>query len=44
MLRAHEDVDTDNFLMVNFNAFAPSSLDFFIYCYTRRSCGRSTTG
>ena len=35
MLRAHEDVDSDNFLMVNFNAFAPSSLDFFIYCYTR---------
>ena len=35
MLRTHEEVDTDNFLMVNFNAFAPSSLDFFIYCYTR---------
>ncbi len=35
MLRAHEDIDSDNFLMVNFNAFAPSSLDFFIYCYTR---------
>ncbi len=35
MLKAHEDIDTDNFLMVNFNALAPSSLDFFIYCYTR---------
>ena len=35
MLRAHEEIDTDGFLMVNFNAFAPSSLDFFIYCYTR---------
>ena len=35
MLRAHEGIDSDNFLMVNFNAFAPSSLDFFIYCYTR---------
>ena len=35
MLRAHDDIDTDNFLMVNFNTFAPSSLDFFIYCYTR---------
>ena len=35
MLRGHEDIDSDNFLMVNFNAFAPSSLDFFIYCYTR---------
>ena len=21
--------------MVNFNAFAPSSLDFFIYCFTK---------
>ena len=35
MLRAHDDIDTDGFLMVNFNAFAPSSLDFFVYCYTR---------
>ena len=35
MLRAHDEIDTDGFLMVNFNAFAPSSLDFFIYCYTR---------
>ena len=35
MLRAHDDIDADSFLMVNFNAFAPSSLDFFIYCYTR---------
>ena len=35
MLRAHEDIDADSFLMVNFDAFAPSSLDFFVYCYTR---------
>ena len=35
MLRAHADIDTDKFLMVNFDAFAPSSLDFFVYCYTR---------
>ena len=35
MLRAHDDIDADNFLMVNFNSFAPSSLDFFVYCYTR---------
>ena len=35
MLRAHGDIDAEQFLMVNFNAFAPSSLDFFIYCYTR---------
>ena len=35
MLRAHADIDADKFLMVNFDAFAPSSLDFFVYCYTR---------
>lgn len=35
MLRTHADVDADKFLMVNFDAFAPSSLDFFVYCYTR---------
>ena len=35
MLRGHDGIDADNFLMVNFNAFAASSLDFFIYCYTR---------
>ena len=35
MLRAHDDIAADKFLMVNFDAFAPSSLDFFVYCYTR---------
>ncbi len=35
MLRTHADIDADQFLMVNFDAFAPSSLDFFVYCYTR---------
>ncbi|MBT6273735.1 MAG: mechanosensitive ion channel family protein, partial [Chromatiales bacterium] len=35
MLRSHSGIDGDNFLMVNFNAFAPSSMDFFIWCYTR---------
>ena len=35
MLRTHEGIDADSFLMVNFNSFAPSSLDFFVYCYTR---------
>ncbi|MCY3854907.1 MAG: mechanosensitive ion channel family protein [Rhodospirillales bacterium] len=35
MLRTHADIDADKFLMVNFDAFAPSSLDFFVYCYTR---------
>lgn len=34
MLRAHPDVDENNTLIVNFNAFASSSLDFFVYCFT----------
>ena len=35
MLASHEDIDTSQTLMVNFNAFAPSSLDFFIYTFTK---------
>ncbi len=35
MLMAHPDIDQSQTLMVNFNAFAPSSLDFFIYTFTR---------
>ena len=35
MLLNHPDIDTDNTLIVNFNAFAPSSLDFFIYTFTK---------
>jgi MscS family membrane protein len=34
MLRKHPEIDDGQTLMVNFNAFAPSSLDFFIYCMT----------
>jgi len=34
MLKAHPEIDASQTLMVNFNAFAPSSLDFFIYCFT----------
>lgn len=34
MLQAHPDIDAQQTLMVNFNAFAPSSLDFFIYTFT----------
>ncbi len=34
-LSDHQDIDTDQTLMVNFNAFAASSLDFFIYCFTK---------
>jgi MscS family membrane protein len=35
MLKQHEDIDADRTLMVNFNKFGASSLDFFIYCFTR---------
>lgn len=34
MLLDHEAIDHNRTLMVNFNAFAASSLDFFIYCFT----------
>jgi MscS family membrane protein len=35
MLKNHPEIDTDRTLIVNFNAFAPSSLDFFIYTFTK---------
>lgn len=35
MLEQHPDIDAMQTLIVNFNAFAPSSLDFFIYTFTR---------
>ncbi|TNF90521.1 MAG: mechanosensitive ion channel family protein [Gammaproteobacteria bacterium] len=35
MLRNHEAIDQRKTLMVNFNEFGPSSLDFFIYTFTR---------
>lgn len=35
MLKAHPDIDHDQTLMVNFNAFASSSLDFFVYTFTK---------
>jgi MscS family membrane protein len=34
MLRDHNEVDSDQVIIVNFDKFAPSSLDFFIYAYT----------
>jgi len=34
MLKEHPDIDSAQTLMVNFNSFAPSSLDFFIYTFT----------
>jgi MscS family membrane protein len=35
MLLEHPDIDTNQTMMVNFNQFAPSSLDFFIYVFTK---------
>ncbi len=35
MLRTHPEIDTDQLLMVYFNAFAASSCDFFIYTFTK---------
>jgi MscS family membrane protein len=35
MLQAHPEIDTDATLIVNFNEFAASSLDFFIYTFTK---------
>ncbi len=35
MLDAHPEIEHDKICMVAFNTFAASSLDFFIYCYTK---------
>lgn len=35
MLQAHPEIDTGATLIVNFNQFGASSLDFFIYTFTR---------
>ena len=35
MLKAHEEIDTSQTLIVNFNKFASSSLDFFVYTFTK---------
>ena len=35
MLRQHPEIDTDNTLIVNLNTPAASSLDFFIYTFTK---------
>jgi MscS family membrane protein len=34
MLKAHQEIDDSQTLIVNFNKFGPSSLDFFIYTFT----------
>lgn len=35
MLLAHPEIDAQQTLIVNFNKFGPSSLDFFIYTFTK---------
>lgn len=35
MIRTHPEIDADQTLIVNFTAFAASSLNFFVYCFTR---------
>lgn len=35
LLRGHDDIDQNQTIIVNFNSFGPSSLDFFIYTFTR---------
>ena len=35
MLDGHPEIEHDKICMVAFNTFASSSLDFFIYCYTK---------
>lgn len=34
-LRTHPDIDSSQTLMVHFNQFGPSALDFFVYCFTK---------
>ena len=35
MLEKHEEIDSSQTLIVNFNAYSASSLDFFIYSFTK---------
>jgi MscS family membrane protein len=35
MLLAHEEIDTNQTMIVNVNSFGPSSVDFFIYTFTK---------
>ncbi|UTW14362.1 mechanosensitive ion channel family protein [Marinobacterium rhizophilum] len=35
MLRQHDEIDQEQTLIVNLNSFGPSSVDFFIYTFTR---------
>ena len=35
MLREHREIDQDQTLMVNLNEFSESSVDFFVYAFTK---------
>ncbi|HEB66314.1 MAG TPA: mechanosensitive ion channel [Gammaproteobacteria bacterium] len=35
MLQTHPEIDQNQTMIVNFNSFAPSSLDFFVYTFTK---------
>ena len=35
MLKAHEEIDPSQTLIVNFNSYATSSLEFFVYTFTK---------
>ena len=35
MLQEHPEIDTKQTMIVNFNLFGPSSLDFFVYTFTK---------
>ncbi|MCP4980250.1 MAG: mechanosensitive ion channel family protein [Gammaproteobacteria bacterium] len=35
MLKGHDEIDAGNTMIVNFNEFSDSSVDFFIYCFTK---------
>ena len=35
MLEAHDQIDSGQTLMVNFNTFSESSVDFFVYTFTK---------
>ena len=35
MLENHEEIDAGQTMIVNFNEFSGSSVDFFVYCFTR---------
>jgi MscS family membrane protein len=35
MLKSHEEIESEKTMIVNFNEFSDSSVDFFVYCFTK---------